>query len=102
VWPRELFLQVMRQPLLRFLLLALGTVAVATGMVHAVVARTSWALIQAVAIVAAWALWDGPDDHTVCKGQRGVALEVLGRKGGEDLTQGGHGRSPCMRVLRRS
>jgi hypothetical protein len=29
----------------------------------------------------------------VGKGQMGVTLQVLGRKGGEDITQGGHGRS---------
>jgi hypothetical protein len=30
-----------------------------------------------------------------------VTLQVLRGKGGEDIAQGGHGRSPCMRALRR-
>jgi hypothetical protein len=38
----------------------------------------------------------------VCEGQMGVALQVLWRKGGADLSEGGHGRSPCRRALRRS
>jgi hypothetical protein len=38
----------------------------------------------------------------VDEGQMGVALQVLGCEGREDLTQGRHGRSPCMRPLRRS
>jgi hypothetical protein len=38
----------------------------------------------------------------VGEGQMGVALQGRGRKGGEDRAEGGHGRSPCIRVLRRS
>ncbi len=98
----ELLLQVVLEPLLGFLLLTLGAVAVATGMVHAVLAPTGWALRQAVTVVSALALWDGADDLAVGEGQMGVALQVCGRKGGEDVTQGRHGRSPCMRALRRS
>ena len=63
---------------------------------------TLWARIGAVAVVAALALLDGADDLTVGEGQMRVALQVLGRKGREDRAEGGHGRSPCMRVWRRS
>jgi hypothetical protein len=38
----------------------------------------------------------------VCSGEVGVALQVFWREGGEDVAEGRHGRSPCMRVLRRS
>jgi hypothetical protein len=47
------------------MLLALGTVAVATGMMDAVFFSTAWALIEAVAIVSTLAMWDGADDLAV-------------------------------------
>src|SRR5712691_2870760 len=102
VRPGQLLLEVVCEPLLGFMLLTLWTVPVATGMVDAVVLTTAVALIEAVAVMAALALLDGADDLAVCEGQMGVALQVLGRKGGEDVAEGSHGRSPCMRVLRRS
>ena len=68
VRPRELFVEVVLEPLLGFMLLALGTVAVATGMVHAVSSPTGGALIQAVAVVSALAVLDGTDDLAVCEG----------------------------------
>ena len=63
---------------------------------------TGGALIQAVAVVAALAVLDGTDDLTVGEGQMGVARQILGGKGGEDVAEGDHGRSPCMRALIRS
>jgi hypothetical protein len=84
------------------MLLALGTVAVATGMLDTVVFPAALTLIEAVTVVSAVALLEGRDDLAVCEGQMGVALQGLGRKGGEEIAQGGHGRSPCMRALRRS
>ncbi len=102
VRPRELLVQVVLEPLLGLMLLALGTVAVATGMIDAVLLATTLALIEAMAIMPALALLDGADDLAVCEGQLGVALQVFWSKGGKDIAQGGHGRSPCMRVLRRS
>ena len=59
VRPRQLFVQVVLEPLLGFMLLTLGTVAVATGMIDAVVPPTAWALIEAVAILSALAMLDG-------------------------------------------
>jgi hypothetical protein len=35
-------------------------------------------------------------------GQVGIALQVFWSKSLENITKGGHGRSPCMRPLRRS
>jgi len=52
--------------------------------------------------MAALALLDSADDLAVRGGKVRVARQVFWRKGGKDLTQGGHGRSPCMRALRRS
>jgi len=56
------------EPLLGCMLLTLGTVAVATGMIDAVVPPTSVALREAVTIMPASALLDGADDLAVCEG----------------------------------
>jgi hypothetical protein len=98
----ELFVEVVLEPLLGFMLLALGTVAVATGMMDTVVPPTARALIEAMAVMAAPAVLDGADDPAVREGKVGITLQVLWRKGGEDLAESGHGRSPCMREFRRS
>jgi hypothetical protein len=100
--PGQLFVQVVLEPLLGFMLLALGTVAVATGMLDAMLPPTSLALREAMAIVSALTLLDGTDDLAVCGRESRIALQVLGRKSIADITQGGHGRSPCMRALRRA
>ena len=46
VRPGQLFVQVVLEPLLGLMLLTLGTVAVATGMIDAVVPPTAWALVE--------------------------------------------------------
>jgi hypothetical protein len=102
VRPRELWVEVVLEPRLGVLLLALGAVAVAPGMVHMMVPPTGVALLQAVAVVAALAVWDGPADLPVGEGQLGGVLQLLGGKDGADVAEGGHGRSPCMRALSRS
>src|SRR5712691_9898246 len=93
VWPGQLLLQVVCEPLLGLMLLTLGAVAIAAGMLDAVLPPTVWALIEAVAVVSALAVLDGADDLAVGEGQLGVALQVLGRKGGEDSAEGRHDRS---------
>jgi hypothetical protein len=98
----ELWVQMVREPLPGFMLLPLGTVAVPTGMVDAVLALTVGALREAMAVRATWTLLEGTDDLAVREGQLGVALPVFWRTGGEEVTEGGHESSPCMRVLRRS
>ena len=75
--PRELFVQVVLEPLVGCMLLTLGTVAVATGMLDAMVPSTVLALIEAVAVVSALTVLDGADDRAVCEGQMGIALQVL-------------------------
>ena len=102
VRPGQLFVQVVLEPLLGFMLLTLWAVPVATGMIDAVLPPTVWALREAMAVVSALALLDGTDDFAVLGGEAGIALQVLRGKSSEDITEGGHGRSPCMRALRRS
>ena len=77
VRPGKLLFEVVFKPLLGCMLLTLGAVAVATGMIDAVVLATTLALREAVAIVPALALLDGADDLAVCEGQLGVALHVF-------------------------
>ena len=93
VRPGQLFIQVVCEPLLGFMLLTLGAVAVPTGMVHAVVSATGVALIQAVTVVSTAAVLDGADDLAECEGQLGVALQVFWSKSSKDLAEGGHDRS---------
>jgi hypothetical protein len=63
---------------------------------------TGVALREAVAVMAALAGVDGTAGLAVCGGEVGLTLQGLWRKGGADITQGGQGRRPCMRALRRS
>ena len=67
------------------MLLALRAVAVATGMIDAVLLTTTWTLIEAMAVMAALALLDGVDHRAVRAGEVGVALQVVWSKGGEDI-----------------
>jgi hypothetical protein len=53
------------KPLLGFMLLALGTVPVATGVLDAVLFLPVWALREAMARVAAAAVLEGADNRTV-------------------------------------
>src|SRR5713101_9416178 len=55
VWPGQLLLQVVCEPLLGLMLLTLGAVAIAAGMLDAVLPPTVWALIEAVVVVSALA-----------------------------------------------
>jgi hypothetical protein len=71
-------------------------------MIHPVLPSTGLARREAVAVVAAAALLEGAEDLAVCHGKRRIALQVLRGTGSEDGTEGGHGRSPCIRELRRS
>ena len=53
------------KPLLGFVMLALRTVAVSTGVNDAVVFATTLALIETVSVMSALALLDGMDDLAV-------------------------------------
>ena len=100
--PRERFVQGMMEPRLGGRLLALGTGAVATGMMDAVVPPTAWARSEAVAIGPALALWDSAAALAGRGGEVGRVLQGLWGEGLEDVPQGGQGRRPGMRALRRS
>ena len=75
---------------------------IATGMIDAVLFSTAWTLIEAVSVMSALAQLDGADGLAVRGGEVGIARKVFWRKGVEDIADGGHNRSPCMRALRRS
>jgi hypothetical protein len=100
--PRELLIQVVLEPLWSFLLLALGTMPVATGTIDAVFFPTALALREAVAVMAALARLDGTDGLTVCSGEGGIALQGLRGTSREDIAESRHGSSPCLSALRRS
>jgi hypothetical protein len=102
VRPGQLCVQVVCEPLLGCRLLALGTVAVTTGMMDAVWPSTVLALREARAVMAALALLDGPESLTVRGGEVRGALQVCWGKDRKDIAAGGHGRSPCRRVVRRA
>ena len=59
---RKLLLEVVCEPLLGCMLLTLGTVAVATGRMDAVVSPTAGALREAMSIGSALTVLDGADD----------------------------------------
>jgi hypothetical protein len=102
VGARELCLQVVVEPLLGCMLLALWTVPVAACVIDAVLVATGVARREALSVMATWALLDGADDLTVRGGEGGRALQRLWRQGVDDVADGGHGRSPCMRALMRT
>jgi hypothetical protein len=77
VRPGQVFVQVVLEPLVGLMLLAWGTVAVATGRVDAVVSPTAGALIEAVSVRAALAPLDGTDDLAVRSGEVGIARQGL-------------------------
>ena len=94
--PGKLCLQVVVELLLGCMLLTLRAVAIATGMMDAVVFATALALREAVAVMSAAAVLDGADGLVVRGGQVRRALKILWRKGGEDIPDGSHDWNPCM------
>ena len=102
VRPWELWVQVMMEPLLGCMVRARGPVAVATGMMAAVVPPPALALREAVARGPAWAMSASADALAGHSGEGGRVLQGRWGAGLEAVTQGGHGRRPCMRALRRS
>lgn len=100
--PGQLLVQMAISPLLGCTVLALGTVPVAAGVMDAVWWVTGWARREAMSRGSAAAMLDGADDLAVCEGQRRRALQGLWGEGVEDVAEGGHGRSPCMRAWRRT
>ena len=100
--PGTLLFQVRFEPRLRYMLLTLGPVSVATGMRDALVPPTAVALREALSVGSATAGLGGADALSVRGGEGGRTRKGLWRQGVEAIAQGRHGRSPCMRALRRS
>jgi hypothetical protein len=98
VRPGPLSLQGVVEPLRGGMPRTLGTVAVPTGRVPTMGAPPRVARREAVAVAAAWALWDGAEDVAVCRRARGRALQGCWRKRRADLAEGGHDRSRPARV----
>ena len=102
VRPGKLFVQLVVEPLLGFMLLTLGTVAIAAGVIDAVLSATAVALsrgcVRSVRCGNAewrlrscggrWADWDSAQD-------------TLG-KGVKDIADGGHEASPRIKALMRA
>jgi hypothetical protein len=84
------------------MLLPLGAVAVAAGMLDTVVPPTVVALREALAVRAALARLAGTEDLTVRRGEVGRALQGFWRQGGAEIAPGGHGSRPCLRAVRRA
>jgi hypothetical protein len=80
IGPRERRVHVVLEPLLGCLLLTLGTVAVPTGMLDAVVCPAALARRKAVTVRAALALVDGTDDLAVREGTLGERSKDAGAK----------------------
>jgi hypothetical protein len=102
VRPGKLFVELFVEPVLSFMILTLGAVAIAAGVVDAVLPATALAVIEAVSIVSALAVLNGTNGLVVGERQMGIALEVLWRVGLADVADGGHEASPCMRALMRA
>ena len=101
VRPGQVCGQVVLEPLVGCMVLTLGAVAVATGMMHAMVFPTVLARREAVTVRAALALVEGADALAVYGGERGRAGQGLRGTGGEERAQGGPGRGPRMRAVGR-
>ncbi len=91
----ELTLHLYFQPLLGLMGLTSGAMAIATGAVDPMGRAPFFALINGDSTGFGATSDDGIDDPAVCiRHKMGVALEVLGGKGPEDLIDCGHGRVP--------
>ena len=95
---RQLALDLFSQPRLGFIVLAGGTVAIATGAKELARLSAAVALVERHPAGLGATRRDGIDDFAVSLGhRRGVTLEVLGSEGCEDFTDGDHDRVPPSR-----
>ena len=91
----ELALNLGLEPLLGFVVLAGGAMAIAAGDKELLRFGTTLALIESDAASLSTTRRDGVNDFAMGPGHcSGVALEVLGAEGGKDFTDGGHDRVP--------
>ena len=95
---RELALDLGLEPLLGLIVLAGGTVAIATGAKELARLSAAGALVERYPAALGATLRDGIDDFAVSLGHHaGVTLKVLRAEGGEDFMDGGHDRVPPSR-----
>jgi hypothetical protein len=98
VMTRELALELFSQPLLGFVVLAGGAVAIAAGAKELAALSAALALVERDPTGFRTTGDNGVDDFAVSLGHLGgVTLEVLGAKGSEDFMDGGHDRVPPSR-----
>ena len=94
----ELALDLGLEPPLGFVVLAGGTVAIATGNEELLRLSTALALIERNPAGLGATSDDGVDDFTMAPGHgRSIVLKILGAEGGKDFTDGGHDRVPPSR-----
>jgi hypothetical protein len=95
---RELALDLFLQPVLGFIVLAGGAVAIATGAKELLRLGAIVALIERHPAGLGTTGDEGIDDFAVSLGHLGgVTLEVLGSEGCKDFMDGGHDRVPPLR-----
>jgi len=83
------------QPLPGLMVLASGAMAISTGAIDPMELATLLALIKGDTTSLGATADDGMDDFAVYfRHDLGVAFEVFGAKGSEDLIDCGHGRVP--------
>jgi len=91
----ELPFHLLFEPLPGLMVLAGRAMTVSTGAIDPMELATTFALIKGNATELGATGDDGIDDFTVdMRHGLGIAFQVLGAKGLEDLIDGGHGRVP--------
>ena len=96
--PWQLALDLSLEPLLRFTVLAGGTVTIAAGGKELLRLRTALALIERNPAGLGTTSDDSIEDFAMSAGHdRSIALKILGAEGGKDFTDGGHDRVPPSR-----
>jgi len=93
----ELPLDLFFQPLTGLMVLTRRAMAVSTGAIDPMELATAFALIKGDTTSLGATGDDGLDDFAVCfRHDLGIAFQVLGAEGSEDLIDWGHGPSPPL------
>jgi hypothetical protein len=93
----ELAFELLIEPLLALMVLTGGAMAISAGTIEAMELATCFALIENHSRGLGATGDHGIDDLAMCfRDGLGVALEVLGTKGSEDLIDGGHSLGPPL------
>ena len=91
----ELVFDLFLQPLPGLMVLTSRAMAISTGAIDPMELATLLALVKGNAIDFRTTADDGIDDFSVCiRHDLGIAFQVLGAEGSEDLIDGGHGLTP--------